>query len=82
VAGKVERVMGVLTMTELASDVAVERDICEPMWRSEAARHKWVEGLLGGGVLALMQVVSQLCKGRQSESSESGVCDLRWEEVL
>jgi hypothetical protein len=30
-AGEVERIMGALTMTESASDVAVERDICEPM---------------------------------------------------
>jgi len=35
--GEVKHVMGVLTMTELASDVVVERDICEPMQRSEAA---------------------------------------------
>ena len=30
-AGEVERIMEALTMTESASDVAVERDICEPM---------------------------------------------------
>jgi hypothetical protein len=46
---------------------------------SEAAR--WVKKLFGGGVLALMGVVSRLSKGRRSESSESNFCDLRWEEI-
>ncbi len=41
--GKVECVIGVLNATKLASD------ICEPMWRSGAARHGWVKGL-GWGV--------------------------------
>ncbi len=49
---------------------------------SEAARCGWVKGLFGGGVLALMGVVSQFSEGRWSESSESGFCDLRWEEIV
>src|SRR6266851_8897537 len=58
--------MGALTMTKSASDIIVERGICELMWRSEAARHGWVEGLLGGGVLAPMRAVSQLSERRWS----------------
>jgi len=59
-SSEVEHVMGALTMTKSASDIVVERGICEPMQRSEAARHGWVEGLLGGGVLAPMRAVSRL----------------------
>jgi hypothetical protein len=80
-AGKVEHVIGVLNVTELASDVAVEGDICKPMQSGEAARRGWVEGLFGGGVLALMRVASRLGEGRWSESPESGFCDLRWRKL-
>jgi len=36
---EVKHVIGVLTMTKSASIIVVERGICEPMWRSKAARH-------------------------------------------
>jgi len=37
-AGDVERVTGALTATESAMDVAVEREVWEPVRRREAAR--------------------------------------------
>jgi hypothetical protein len=37
-AGDVERVTGALTATESARDVAVEREVWEPVRRREAAR--------------------------------------------
>ena len=64
--------MGALNTTESGSDVAVKRDICEPMWRSKAARRGRVKGLFGGGMLVLMRAASWLSKGRWSESLESG----------
>ena len=36
--GEVERVIGALTATESASDVAVETDVWEPVRRREAAK--------------------------------------------
>ena len=78
----VGKVVGVLNATKLASDVAVKSSICKPMVESEAARCRWVKGLFGGGVLVLMGVASRLSEGRQSESSLSGFCDLRWEDII
>jgi len=80
-SSEVEHVMDALTMTKSASDIVVERGICKPMRRSEAARRGWVEGLLGGRVLAPIRGVSWLSERRRSESLGSGFCDLRWEEV-
>ena len=59
-SSKVEHVIDVLTMTKSASDIVVKRGICKPMRRSKAARHRWVKGLLGGWVLALIWGVSWL----------------------
>ena len=70
--GEVERVTGGLTATESASDVAVERDVCEPVRRSEAARRGRVAGLFGG-VLAPMRAASWLSEGRRPpEEGRSG----------
>jgi hypothetical protein len=59
-AGEVERVRGTLTATESATDVAVERDVCEPVRRREAAKRGrlTMDGLAGGGVLAPMRAAS------------------------
>jgi len=64
-AGEVDRVMGALTATESAMDVAVERDVCELVRRREAARRGRVEAIDGGGVLAPMRAASWLSEGRR-----------------
>ena len=77
------KVVGALNATELVSNIAVKSGICKPMVESEVAtRCGWVKGLFGGGVLVLMGVASQLSEGRWSESSLSGFCDLRWEDII
>ena len=63
--GEVERVTGAFTATESAMDVAVERDVCEPVRRREAARRGRAEALDGGGVLAPMRAASWLSEGRR-----------------
>ena len=59
-SSEVKHVMDALTMTKSVSDIVVKRGICKPMRRSKAARHGWVEGLLGGWVLVPIQGVSWL----------------------
>jgi len=67
-AGEVERVIGALTATESASDVAVETDVWEPVRRREAARRgRWTDELVEGGVLAPMRAASWLRDGRRAE---------------
>ena len=63
--GEVERVMGALTATESAMDVVVDRDVCEPVRRREAARRGRTEALDEGGVLAPMRAASWLSEGRR-----------------
>ena len=47
-------------------DVVVERDVCEPVRRREAARRgRVVEAWDGGGVLAPMRAASWLSEGRR-----------------
>jgi len=82
--GKVERVIGAVNATESASDVAVKSDICQPMWTRGGVRQLGAggpKGCLGVGCwhLALMRAASRLSERRQSETSESGFCDLRYE---
>lgn len=47
-------------------DVAVEREVWEPVRRREAARRgRATDGLIGGGGLALMRAASWLREGRR-----------------
>jgi hypothetical protein len=59
-AGEVERVSGTLTATESATDVAVERDVCESVRRREAAKRGRLttDGLASSGVLAPIRAAS------------------------
>src|SRR5579863_40372 len=64
---------GGLTATESAMDVAVERDVWEPVRRKEAARRGRFEGFVGGGVAAPIRAASWLSEGRRpADEGRSG----------
>ena len=68
-AGEVECVMEVLTVTESAMEDVVERDVWEPVWRTDGVRSGWVEELDGGEMLAPMRAASWLSEGRHGQRS-------------